>query len=91
MTLKLDNQKNEWKGVCVYHETNGDLWHCPVRALARQYIHLQSMGANAKTYLLVYHDDKGKRGDITNEDISRALKAAATVLDYQNSKGIPID
>jgi hypothetical protein len=22
-TLKLDNQKNSWKGVCVYHEANG--------------------------------------------------------------------
>jgi len=90
-TLKLDNQKNRWKGVCVYHETNGDLWHCPIRALARQYIHLQSMGADAKTYLSMYHDDKGKRGDITNEDISRALKAAATMLDYPNANGIPID
>jgi hypothetical protein len=49
------------------------------------------MGANAKTYLLVYHDDKGKRGNITNEDISRALKAAATVLDYPNAKIILID
>ncbi len=48
------------------------------------------MGANARTYLLVYHN-KGKRGDITNEDISRALKAAATVLDYPNTKGILID
>ena len=34
-TLKLDNQKNGWKGVCVYHESNGEAWHCPVRALAR--------------------------------------------------------
>jgi hypothetical protein len=49
------------------------------------------MGADAKTYLLVYHDDKGKHGDITNEDISRALKAAGSVLDYPNAKGIPID
>jgi hypothetical protein len=49
------------------------------------------MGADAKTYLSVYHDDKGTRGDITNEDISRALKVAATVLDYPNAKGIPID
>jgi hypothetical protein len=49
------------------------------------------MGVNAKTYLSVYHDDEGKRGNITNEDISRALKAAATVLDYSNAKGIPID
>ena len=35
-TLKLDNQKNGWKGVCVYHEANGDNMHCPVRARARR-------------------------------------------------------
>ena len=29
-TLKLDNQKNGWKGVCVYHESNGEASHCPV-------------------------------------------------------------
>ncbi len=28
--MKLDNQKNGWKGVCVYKEANGDLIHCPV-------------------------------------------------------------
>ncbi len=33
-TLKLDNQKNGWKGVCVYHEANSERWHCPVRTLA---------------------------------------------------------
>jgi hypothetical protein len=32
-TLKLDNQKNGWKGVCVYHETNGATKHCPAQAL----------------------------------------------------------
>jgi hypothetical protein len=26
------------------------------------------MGANAKAYLSAYHDEKGKRGNITNED-----------------------
>jgi len=31
------------------------------------------------------------RGDITNEDVSKALKAVATVLDYPTAKGIPID
>ncbi len=33
-TLKLDNQKNGWKGISVFHESNGDEWHCPVHALA---------------------------------------------------------
>jgi hypothetical protein len=39
-TLKLDNQKNGCKGVCVFHEANGDSMHCPVRALGRRYLHL---------------------------------------------------
>jgi hypothetical protein len=90
-TLKLDNQKNGWKGVCVYHESNGEAWHCPVRALARRHIHLRENGADTKTFLSAYYDDKGQRGDITNEDVSTALKAAATVLEYPTMKGIPID
>ena len=32
-TLKLDNQKNGWKGVCVHHEANGEVFNCPVKAL----------------------------------------------------------
>jgi hypothetical protein len=90
-TLKLDNQKNGWKGVCVYHESNGDRWHCPVRALARRYLHLCTMGANAKTFLSAYFDEENTRQDITNEDVSRALKMAAADLDYPMARGIPVD
>jgi hypothetical protein len=90
-TLKLDDQKNGWKGVCVYHESNGNGWRCPVCALARHYLHLCNMGADSKTFLLVYYDDMGKRRDITNEDVSKALKVAATILDYPMAKSIPID
>jgi hypothetical protein len=32
-TLKLDNQKNGWKGVCVFQEANGEEYLCPIRAL----------------------------------------------------------
>jgi hypothetical protein len=39
-TLKLDNQENGWKGVCVNYHANGDAIFCPVRALARRYLHL---------------------------------------------------
>ena len=39
-TIKLDNQKNGWKGVCVYQEANGDPLDCPVRALGQRYLHL---------------------------------------------------
>ncbi len=89
--LKLDNQKNGWKGVCVYHEANRDSMHCPVCAIARRFLHLRSRGADSKTFLSAYYDDMGKQSNITNEDVSRALKSAATVLDYPTAKGIPID
>ncbi len=32
-TLKLDNQKNGWKGICIYQEANGEEYLCPVGAL----------------------------------------------------------
>jgi len=59
-TLKLDNQKNGWKGVCVYHETNGDKAHCPVQALGRRYLHLRHHGATPKTFLSKYYNDAHK-------------------------------
>ena len=89
-TLKLNNQKNGWKGVCVYHETNGDTIHCPVRALGRRYIHLRQHNATPKTFLSTFYNAKGKQCDITNEDITAGLKQAATVLNYPIAKGIPI-
>jgi hypothetical protein len=32
-TLRLENQKNGWKGVCVHQESNGEPIACPVCAL----------------------------------------------------------
>ena len=90
-TLKLDNQKNGWKGVCVYHETNGAPEHCPVRALGRRYLHLRHHGATPKTFLSTFYNEASKRCDITNENITAALKRAATILDYPIAKGIPIE
>jgi hypothetical protein len=53
-TLKLDNQKNGWKGVCVYHEANGEVFYCPVRALGRRVRHIRAGGGRAKTFLSAY-------------------------------------
>jgi hypothetical protein len=89
--VKSDNKTNGWKGVCVYHEANGKRWHCPVHALAQHYLHLCNMGANSKTFLLAYYNDKGKCKDITNKDVSKAYKVAAMALDYPTAKGIPIN
>ncbi len=75
-TMKLDNQKNGCKGVCVYQESNGDPTHCPVRALSRHYLHLCKNGASQKTVISAYFHN-GKRFDVTSDHISSALKLAA--------------
>ncbi len=86
-TMKLDNQKNWWKGVWVYQETNGKEYLCPVRALGRRFLHIRTHGGSAKTLLsLPFGIRKQKRA----EHISRALKSAATELQYPTNKGIPI-
>jgi hypothetical protein len=53
-TIKLDNQKNGWKGVCIYQEANEDPINYPVRALGRQYLHLCMNGATKKTIISAY-------------------------------------
>ena len=82
-TMKLDNQKNGWKGVCVYQEANGDPLNCPVRALGRRYLHLRKNGATTTTIISAYFN-KGQHYDVTSGHISSALK-------YPTIKGIPID
>ena len=65
--------------------------HCPVRALGRRYLHLQNNGVDRKTFLSAYFNEPTERADITNENITRALKMAATALEYPTVKGTPID
>jgi hypothetical protein len=89
--LKLDNQKNGHKGVCIHHEANGDPTFCPVRALGRRYLHIREhMGSCWTTPLSACWDTNMKREDVTDKDISRSLKSAAQALDYPTTRGIPI-
>jgi hypothetical protein len=88
-TLKLDNQKNGWKGVWVFHEANGDPYFCPVRALGWQCIHIKQHHGSRKTLLSSYWG-RNNRSKVTAEHISCALKTAATMLRYPSKKGIPI-
>jgi hypothetical protein len=89
-TLKLDNQKIGWKGVCIYQEANGKEYLCPVRALGRRFLHIRKHGGSAKTFLSSYWS-QDTRADVTAEHISRALKHAATELKYPTTIGIPIE
>ena len=89
-TLKLDNQKNGWKGVCVHQEHNGDSLCCPVRALGRRYVHIRGHTADTSTFLSAFFVARA-RFDVTDGDIRRSLKKAAEALRYPEFKGIPIE
>jgi hypothetical protein len=88
-TLKLDNQKNGWKGVCIHQEYNGKPVACLVRALARQVIHIRQHSCDPTTFLSAYFN-KGRRCDVTDRHISAALKVGALALGYPG-RGFPID
>jgi hypothetical protein len=88
-TLKLDNQKNGHKGVCVYQQTTGDPIHCPVRLLGRRYQHLQQHKATNKTFICAYWID-GQAYNVTDNNISKALKRATATLQYPLYRGIAI-
>jgi hypothetical protein len=89
-TLKFDNQKNGWKGVCVHQEANGELFNCPVRALAHRVLHLQEHNAVGKTLLSAFFH-LGVCYDVSGNDISKGLKLAAQILEYPTTRGMPIE
>ncbi len=88
-TLKLDNQKNGWKGVCIYQQTTGDPFHCPVHALGHWFAHLREHHATGKTFIGAYWIEDTEY-NITAENISAAVKRAAAALSYPTYKGIPV-
>ena len=89
-TLKLENQKNGWKGVCVHQETNGEPLHCPVRALGRRYCHIRLHTRDPDTFLSAFFVHS-TRYDVSDKDVRTSVKGAATILDYPSRKGIPIE
>ena len=83
VTLKLENQKNGWKGGCISHHSNGEGMFDPVRAVGRRYVHIKKHSNDNECFLSAVFDEQG-RVDVTDKDISAAL-------DYPNSRGIPLD
>jgi hypothetical protein len=88
-TLKLDNQKNGWKDVCINHEHNLDDINCGVRAMGRRYCHIRRHTSDPTTPIFTYFED-GKGWNVINKDIREAVKLAATALDYEGTRGTPI-
>ena len=89
-TIKLDNQKNGWKGVCVNQEANEDTHNYPVCALARCYCSIRKRLTSSNIFLSAYWVNN-TRHDVSDEDIRGSLKLAVTLLDSPAAKGIPID
>ena len=89
-TLKIDNQKNGWKGVCIHQEANGEDFLCPVKALGRRFLHMRQHHAKRTTPLSAYFMN-GERYDVTDKNIRQSLKDAANILDYPRNRGIPVE
>ena len=88
-TLRLGNQKNGYKNACIHQEHNGHDYFCPVRAIGRRYCHIRQHTKNPDTYLSAYFE-KGKRRDLTDNDIRKEIKVCAIALDYKTRRGIPV-
>ena len=91
VTLKLENQKNGWKGVCVSHHSNGEEYNNPTKAVGRRYIHIRSHTSDPNTFLSAYFEEDGVRRDVKDSDMRTGLKVAAEALDYMGTRGIPVD
>jgi hypothetical protein len=90
VTLKLTNQKNGWKNVCLHHHSNEHPVHNPTRAAARRYIYSRNNFVDDNTELSAYIEHSC-RCDVTDVHIRKALKNAGAQLNYPQNNGIPID
>ena len=77
--LKLDYHNNGWKGVCVYQHGNGGKFMCGVCYIGSRYCYIcKASGINWAILLSAYWDARKNCCDITDEDICRNVKFAAT-------------
>ena len=77
-TLRLSNQKNEFRGTLVYRSTmKGE--YCPVKAMVRRYVHLRDNGSKPDDIISGYYDHRGE-GYVTDEDMRVSVLQAVLVL-----------
>ena len=86
--LLLENQQNGWRNVSIFHFANDHEVTCPVKALARRYIHIRAHSSKPTEKLSAYFVNN-KKFYLRDKDVSAALKAAAIKLDYEFTRGIP--
>ena len=87
-TLQISNQKNGHAGVCIHHTAiAGNMWVCPVKALARSITHSRQHTKNKKAFICTYFDEAGM-GSVTDTQIRFTVKFAAKSLHY-DERDIP--
>ena len=90
-TLRLTNQKNGWKNVCVHQHKNNKPKFCPVRALGRVVNDMIAFGAEGEEFLSAFQHENGEVQHVISGDISKALKHAVAERDYPEGRGVPLD
>ena len=88
-TLWISNQKNCHKGQSILQQKLRGTRPCVVRSLARRYIHIRRHSKSGNTMICSYWDEMG-RADVTDRDISFAVKFTAAMLNYPK-RHIPMD
>ena len=76
-TLRLTNQKNGWKNVCVHQHKNNKPIFCCVKALARVVNDMRTFTQEGEEYLSAFMNEKGNVQQKVAGDVSKALKEAA--------------
>ena len=90
-TLKLTNQKNGWKNVCIHQQRN-NLGLCdPVETIARVVNELMTFTNDGEEFLSAFLNEKGKTQQIIPSDIAKCLQEGALKCDYPGNRGCPID
>ena len=90
VTLRITEQKNSFKVACMHHAAlEGQIFACPVKALARLVAHIRVHTSDGTTLLCVYWDSVG-RGNVTDRDMSFHMTFSGENLGYP-SRDIPLD
>ena len=80
-TLKLDNQKNDIRGVLIQHTAVGGEC-CPVKAFAQRVWNLRQNKASKEELLCTFFDHLGK-GSIRDDDVVKIIWVTAATLCLQ--------
>ena len=92
-TLRIRNQKNGWKHLCIHQEANGDSYFCAVRALAGDifiFVITARRGRRhrVRTCLSAYCVE-ARKYNVKDQDMRANIELGALALDYLEKRQLP--